>query len=151
MKVWHAGAADAETSQHLTDPYTFSHVIHGFAFFWLLWLLRRRLGPGARGVLAIAVECGWELLENTPFIIDRYRANTSSLDYYGDSVVNSLGDVASMILGYWIATRLPFGAVVVLTVVIEVVLLVLIRDNLTLNILMLVWPIEAIRRWQLGG
>ena len=151
VKLWHAGAADPQTSQHLTDPYSFSHVIHGFGFFWLLWLVARHLSVGARGVIAIAAECGWELLENTPLIIDRYRENTASLEYYGDSVVNSLGDIAAMVLGFWLASRLPFWVVVAITVAIELVLLVLIRDNLVLNVLMLIWPIDAIRRWQLGG
>lgn len=151
VKLWHSAAADSQTSQHLMDPYAFSHVLHGFGFFWILWLVAPRLSIGARGVIAIAAECGWELLENTPWIIDRYRANTSSLDYFGDSVVNSLGDVGTMIFGFWLASRLPFWVVLVLTVAIELVLLVAIRDNLTLNILMLVYPIDAIRRWQLGG
>jgi len=151
VSLWHSAAADPGTSQHLTDPYTFSHVLHGFGFYWILFLVARRLPIGARGVLAIALECGWEILENTPFIIDRYRANTSSLDYFGDSVVNSLGDVGAMILGFWLASRLPLRFVVVLTIVIELVLLVAIRDNLTLNVLMLLYPIEAVRKWQLGG
>jgi hypothetical protein len=151
VKLWHSAAADSQTSQHLADPYTFSHVLHGFGFFWILWLVARRLSLGARGVIAIAAECGWEILENTPLIIDRYRANTSSLDYFGDSVVNSMGDVLAMILGFWLASRLPFRVVLALTILIEIALLVTIRDNLTLNILMLVYPIDAIRRWQLGG
>jgi len=151
VKLWHSAAADSQTSQHLADPYTFSHVLHGFGFFWILWLVARRLPLGARGVIAIAAECGWEILENTPLIIDRYRANTASLDYFGDSVVNSMGDVLAMILGFWLASRLPFWVVLALTILIEVALLVTIRDNLTLNILMLVYPIDAIRRWQLGA
>ena len=151
VKLWHSGASSPETSQHLTDPYSFSHVIHGFGFFWLGWLLLPRWSLGARGILAIVAECGWEILENTPLIIDRYRETTASLTYYGDSVVNSMGDVGAMMLGFWIASKLPFWAVLVMTVVIEVVLLFLIRDNLTLNIIMLVWPMEAIKRWQLRG
>src|SRR5215475_7171134 len=145
------GGSLGERSPQLTDPYTFSHILHGFGFFWILWLVARRLSPGARGAIAIAAECAWELIENTPFIIDRYRANTSSLDYFGDSVVNSMGDVGAMILGYWLASCLPFRVVLALTIVTELALLVTIRDNLTLNILMLVYPIDAIRRWQLGG
>jgi uncharacterized protein DUF2585 len=151
VKLWHSAAADAETSQHLTDPYSFSHVIHGFAFFWIGWVLLRQWPLGIRGVLAVVAECGWEILENTPLIIDRYRAATSSLNYRGDSVVNSMGDVGAMILGFWIASRLPFRWIAAITITIELVLLVLIRDNLTLNILMLIHPFEAIKRWQLGG
>jgi hypothetical protein len=151
FRLWVSAAASPETSQQLADPYTFSHILHGFGFFWIGWLLLRRLPLGVRGVLAIVVECGWEILENTPMIIDRYRANTSSLDYYGDSVLNSLGDIAAMGLGFWLASRLPFRMTLALTILTEVVLLLLIRDNLTLNIIMLLHPVEAIKRWQLGG
>lgn len=151
VSLWHSAPADSGTSQHLSDPYSFSHVLHGFGFFWILWLLARRLSPGARGLLAIAAECGWELLENTPIIIDRYRDNTSSLDYFGDTVVNSMGDIAAMMLGYWLAARLSFRFVLAITIAVELILLVAIRDNLVLNVLMLLYPIEAIKRWQLGG
>jgi hypothetical protein len=165
FRLWISAAASPETSQQLTDPYTFSHILHGFGFFWIGWLLLRRLpggksaraGSGASlslgvlGALAIVVECGWEILENTPFIIDRYRANTSSLNYYGDSVLNSMGDVAAMILGFSLAARLPFRVTLALTILTELVLLVLIRDNRMLNIIMFSHPVEAIKRWQLGG
>jgi hypothetical protein len=126
-------------------------VIHGIGFYALLWLVARRLPPGVRFVIAVLLEAAWEVFENTPFVINRYRAATISLDYYGDSVINSMSDIVSMMLGFWIARRAPPWLSVVLVVVLEVTVVLIIRDNLTLNILMLIHPFEAIKRWQLGG
>ena len=109
------------------------------------------LPPGVRFVLAVLLEATWEVFENTPFVIDRYRAATISLDYYGDSIVNSMSDIVSMMLGFWIARRVPLWLSVGLVIVLEVVVALIIRDNLTLNILMLIHPFEAIKRWQLAG
>ena len=153
VKAWHGVVSSSENSQHVSDWYTFSHIIHGFGFYGLFWLIGRRFGwpLGLRLVLAIALESAWEILENTPLIINRYRATTIALDYYGDSVLNSLADIGSMIVGFVLASRLPVWLIVVLTIVMEVAVGLWIRDNLTLNIIQLVYPLDSILRWQQGS
>jgi len=151
IKLWHGIVNSSENSQHISDWYTFSHVIHGFLFFWFLWLGAKSLPLGFRVLVATIVEAGWEILENTEFIINRYREATISLDYFGDSVINSTFDILAMLLGFWLAHRLPVWVTVLLMVVFEILTLWLIRDGLLLNIIMLVYPLDAILDWQSAG
>jgi hypothetical protein len=147
VKLWHFDVQSAENSQHLIDWYTPSHIIHGFIFYGLLWLLSRwvPMSLGTRLVLAVAIEATWEVIENTDFVIIHYRELTISLDYYGDSVINSVTDILFMVLGFFLAWRLPVFLTVVIAVALEVYVGAMIRDNLTLNIIMFVWPLESIR------
>ena len=151
VKLWHGEALSSENSQHIADWYTLSHVIHGFLFFMLAGWVARPAPIGLRLVLATLVEAGWEIFENTDYVINRYREVTISLDYFGDSVLNSVSDIAFMIIGFFLAWRLPVWASVATVIVFELIALYAIRDNLTLNIIMLVYPVEAIRVWQAGG
>lgn len=150
VKVWHGVVYSSENSQHLTDWYTFTHILHGLGFYFLLWIAARRLDIGVRFVLAVVLESAWEVAENRPFIIDRYRSATIALDYYGDSIVNSIADVGAMALGFWIARSVPVWMSIGTFITAEAALALLIRDNLTLNILMLIYPLEAVKRWQSG-
>ena len=157
VKLWHGVVQSAENSQQLTDWYSLSHFIHGLIMYfvaWLLWSKWRLLGgKPARWALPIAVlvEAAWEVTENTPMVIDRYRAVTVSFGYTGDSVLNSMGDIGCMIVGFLVAARLPWKVSLALAAAFELLTLYVIRDNLTLNVVMLFWPIEAIRQWQAGG
>jgi uncharacterized protein DUF2585 len=151
VKFWHGIVYSSENSQHITDWYTFSHVLHGIGFYFLLWLVARRLNPETRFVLAVLLEAAWEVAENTPFIINRYRAATISLDYFGDSIINSMADIFAMMLGFWIARKAPVWVSLAVFLGVEIALALMIRDNLTLNILMLIRPIEMVKRWQMGG
>jgi hypothetical protein len=156
IRLWQGVVESAENSQQIADWYSFSHVIHGFLFYGAAHLLWRRgrfvaLDPKWALAMAVLVEGTWEILENSPIIIDRYRAVTISWGYSGDSVLNSFCDMAFMALGFVVAARAPALLTVAVGVAFELFTLTMIRDNLTLNVLMLVWPVEAVRQWQAGG
>lgn len=151
VALWYPEATGPETSQHLTDWYTLSHVQHGFIFYALLWLLLPRASVPIRLALAIGIEAAWEIAENTPAVIDRYRQTALAQGYFGDSVVNSLADTAAAALGFVLARLMLVWWSVLLVVAIEVLMLWAIRDSLSLNIIQLVWPLQAISDWQVGG
>lgn len=149
---WASDINSPHNSQHLVDAYTLTHVLHGIALYAILWAVAgAKLGQRHRFIIAMAVEAVWEVFENTDLIIGRYREATISLDYFGDSIVNSLGDLAACAAGYGVAMALPAWASVATFAGIEILLLLWIRDSLLLNIVMLVRPLEAIKTWQIGG
>jgi hypothetical protein len=148
VKLWEGGVNTSGNSQHLADWYTPSHIIHGFLFYWFAWLVFRQRSVGFRLGLATLIEAGWEILENSPIIIERYRTATMALNYFGDSILNSTTDTVWMAVGFLAAWRLPVWLTVALAVFFELLTAYVIRDNLTLNVVMLVWPVKAILDWQ---
>lgn len=148
VKLFEPGVNTAGNSQHISDWYTPSHIIHGFLFYWLAIVVLPRASFGARLTLAVVVEAAWELLENSPIIIDRYRTATMAVGYQGDSILNSAMDTVAMGLGFLFAARAPIWLTVAIAIGFEIVTAIVIRDNLTLNVLMLVWPVEAVKAWQ---
>ncbi|WP_246167102.1 DUF2585 family protein [Sphingomonas piscis] len=151
IDLWVSSTTSAKTSQMLSDWYSASHMVHGFLFYGLLWLVARRVPVQIRFVAASLVEAAWEIVENTPLIIDRYREATVALGYTGDSVLNSMSDIAMMGVGFLAARKLPLWAALLVVIALEVMPLIVIRDNLTLNVLMLLAPSDAIRAWQAGA
>jgi len=151
VKFWHGETVSSENSQHIADWYTPSHILHGLVFYAFLWLILRRASLGSRLVIATAIEAAWEIAENTDTIIDRYREATIALDYYGDSVLNSVADIAWMWVGFALARVLPVWASVVLFIVAELFVGWMIRDGLTLNVIMLLAPQDWIKEWQMAG
>ena len=148
IKLWEGVVNSSENSQQIFDWYTPSHIIHGLLFYFVLWLLFPKTPVMMRFALAVGLEATWEIIENTPLIIERYRAGTISLNYYGDSILNSVSDTLSMAFGFLLAARLPIVLCVLLVVALEAFTAFWIRDNLTLNIVMLLYPLDAIREWQ---
>jgi hypothetical protein len=148
--LWSAAVLSRHNSQHLFDPYTFTHVLHGILYYWIAGLIFPRMPAVWRMFLAVAVESAWEVLENTSMVIERYREATISLDYYGDSVANSLGDLLACAAGFILALKLKFRLSLAVFLLTEIILLFWIRDSLLLNILMLVYPLEEIKAWQMS-
>ncbi len=159
-RVWWCQAGDyapwawniwsTHNSQHIIDPYSFTHVLHGILEFWLIGLVFRRVPLVWRMLIAVAIEGSWEIAENTSYVINRYREATISLDYFGDSIINSMSDIVCCATGYLIAYKLRFWKSFALFVITEMILIVTIHDSLIINIIMLVYPLDAIKRWQLG-
>jgi hypothetical protein len=151
VSLWHGDVWSSGNSQHLTDWYTLSHLAHGFIFYAALRLVAPRRSVAWRAVAALLLEGAWEVVENTPLIIDRYREATASLGYTGDTIVNSFGDGVAMLAGFFLAARLPVPVSVAIVIGMEALAAWMIRDNLLMNVIMLVWPIEALREWQMQG
>jgi len=160
-RVWWCEAGDympwswdiwsRHNSQHIIDPYTFTHILHGVAEFWIISLIFRKVPLVWRLVIAVGIEGTWEVVENTNAVIQRYREATISLDYYGDSIINSMSDMLACASGFLIAYKIRFWRSVALFLATEAVLIVWVRDSLLINIVMLIYPIEAIKVWQTGG
>lgn len=148
--LWEGDIWSNGCSQRVADAYAFSHIAHGLIFFAFLWLIARRLPIRTRFLIAVLIEAGWELLENSPIIINRYREATAAVGYAGDSILNSASDLLMMSIGFLIAWRAPVWVSITLLIVMEVGCALWIRDNLTLNVIMLIHPIDAIREWQMA-
>jgi hypothetical protein len=150
IKLWTGDVSGPENSQQLTDWYTYTHIVHGFVLYFLLWLIAPRMPIGLRFVLAVGLEASWEMIENTPFIIDRYRQSALAQGYVGDSIVNSVTDTLAGAFGFVVARILPVWSTVILMVAMELFVGFMIHDNLTLNIIQLIHPSAAISHWQAG-
>lgn len=151
LSPWSWDIWSQHNSQHLVDPYSFTHILHGVAEFWILGLLFPRMRFAWRLFLSVAIASSWEIVENSGYMIQRYRHETISLDYYGDSIINSLSDITCCATGFVISYKLRFWKSLALFLATEAVLIAWIHDSLLINILMLIWPIEAIKKWQMGG
>ncbi|HYD35205.1 MAG TPA: DUF2585 family protein [Vitreimonas sp.] len=149
IKLWQSNSWSSENSQHLLDWYTLSHVIHGFIFYWLLQRFVPKWSIGTKMLMALMIEIVWEIWENTEFVISRYREVTASLHYDGDSIVNSVSDILACLVGFWLARTLPWWQAMLVVIIMEIGAALIIRDNLTLNVLMLIYPWQLIKNWQL--
>jgi hypothetical protein len=149
FRFWIGDTCSSNNSQQLFDPYSFTHILHGVLLFWVVALLWRRVAPSTQLCLALALEAAWEVFENTSFVIDRYRAETAALGYTGDTIVNSLGDLACALVGFVVAQKLGMRWSVVVFLLVEIVLSIWIKDSLLLQLLMLIRPVEAIKLWQM--
>ncbi len=150
IQFWVNDAWSSETSQQFADPYSFSHMQHGLLFFGLLYWLAPKLGVWWRLVISTGIEAAWEVLENSKLIIDRYREATAALGYEGDTIFNSFGDLVSCGLGFWLAYYLGFWKTVMLFVVVEIAMVLIIKDSLLLNVIMLIYPLDSIKAWQIS-
>lgn len=148
VKLWEGNAFGPGNSQHLSDWYTPSHIVHGFLFYCFAWAIFRKSSIAWRFAFAVFLEAAWEVVENTPWVINYYRNNTVSLGYVGDSIINSVMDVVWMSLGFLVAWRVPVLASIALILALEGIAAYVIRDNLTLNVLMFIHPFESIKAWQ---
>lgn len=151
VELWASGASSPKTSQMIADWYVPSHIIHGFLFYGLFWLVWRRRPIEHRFLGAVILEATWEVVENSPPVLERYRAVTIEAGYFGDSVLNSMADIGWMAIGFWLARKLPVWALVALAIIFEIAAAYAIRNNLTLSVLMLTYPIEAVKEWQAAG
>ena len=151
VKLWEGIVLSSGNSQHLTDWYTFSHIIHGFLFYLLLWAVFPKMPVGKRLLFAMGIEIGWELLENTPMVIQHYREQALSQGYVGDSIINSVFDTLAMVVGFFMAKKWPIWSIVLIGIGLEIFTAYMIRDNLTLNIINLIHQFPAISAWQAGG
>ena len=149
FQIWTSETCSANNSQQLFDPYSITHLLHGFLFFWLMTLLFKRYTPAWQIWIALLLESAWEVFENSRFVIDRYRTATAALGYQGDTIVNSIGDLMWAIAGFLLARQLGVRWSFIVFLLVELVLLFWIHDSLLLQILMLVWPVEAIKAWQM--
>lgn len=148
VKLWEGNVGSEGNSQHLSDWYTPSHIIHGILFFFLLGWLFPRLTLGYRFLIALAIEVGWEILENTPMVIEHYRQQALAAGYVGDSILNSVSDTVAMIIGFVLAIRMPLWLAIIIIVALEAITMYVIRDGLALNIINLLYPFEFIAEWQ---
>lgn len=148
---WSWAVNSPHNSQHVVDPYSFTHILHGIIEFWLLSLIFRRVPLAWRLVMAVAIEASWEVFENSSYVIERYRAATISLNYFGDSIVNSLSDITCCAIGFGLGYKLKFWKSLALFVATETILILTIRDSLIINLIMLIHPVEAIKAWQIGN